>query len=186
MPGSAFVASCCRDDGSRSGSAGGRASAHARPLAAPVGRRSGRSREVSPIREPVPGCLTNCGTLAGAIVRETCANCRRIPRTASLTNYCTPTLTRDPDILRDAGKVFRDVAPRYTRDALPKLAAFRRPVLLAWSTDDVFFPYAHAEQLQEVFPDAQLAPIRDARTLVAEDQPEALAAALEDFLRATA
>lgn len=95
-------------------------------------------------------------------------------------------LTRDPRVLRDAGKVFSQVGPEHTLSALPGLAAFDRPVLLAWSVEDRFFPFEHAARLAVVFPNARVAPIADAWTLVAEDQPAALASAIEGFVTETA
>lgn len=96
--------------------------------------------------------------------------------------YVRP-LIENPGVRRDAAKVITSVAPRYTREVLPALGRFERPVLLAWAVEDRFFPFAHAEQLQGVFPKAVLKPIRDAYTLVAEDQPEELVRAVREFLR---
>jgi pimeloyl-ACP methyl ester carboxylesterase len=101
-----------------------------------------------------------------------------------LRGWLEPALS-DKDIRRDARKVVLDMVPRYTLDAAEKLAGFEGPALLAWGRDDRFFPYEHAERLAKLIPDARLVPIDDSRTFVSEDQPEALAAAMREFLAAT-
>jgi pimeloyl-ACP methyl ester carboxylesterase len=47
-------------------------------------------------------------------------------------------------------------------------------------------PPAHGRRLAEVLPDAELVEIEDSWTLIPEDQPGALAAALRSFLERTA
>ncbi len=94
--------------------------------------------------------------------------------------YMEP-MTCDRRIRRDAAKVIAGLSPHYTEAALAGLARFPRPVLLAWARDDYFFPFAHAEKLQEVFPKAEIIPIEDAHTLIAEDQPERLWRAISKF-----
>ena len=99
----------------------------------------------------------------------------------TLERYLAP-MIGDPGVRRDAAKVITKVAPRHTREVIPALRRFRRPVLLAWSREDRFFPFTHAEELAELIPDATLHPIDDAYTLAAEDQPEALASAIRGFM----
>ena len=91
----------------------------------------------------------------------------------------------DKDVRRDARKVILDMVPSHTLDAAAKLAQFKEPALLAWSREDPFFPYEHAERLAAIIPDARLVPIEDSRAFVPEDQPEVLAKAVRDFLRET-
>jgi hypothetical protein len=50
---------------------------------------------------------------------------------------------RDPAIRRDAAKFLTAVTNRYTLDAAKRFSTFERPVLVAWATDDRFFPAAH-------------------------------------------
>lgn len=86
-------------------------------------------------------------------------------------------------IRRDLHKVLRGVDPRHTLAAAEKLAAFRRPVLLAWATEDRLFPVEYARRLAASLPDATLEEIEDSYTFVPEDQPERLADAIAAFVR---
>lgn len=103
---------------------------------------------------------------------------------AVLESYVRPPI-RDPGVRRDAARAMAGASSRYLEEALPALARFDRPVLLAWATEDRFFPFAHAERLSRHFPNAVLRPIADAYTLVGEDQPEQLAAAIDELCRST-
>lgn len=71
--------------------------------------------------------------------------------------------------------------PRGTLDPAERLRAFDRPALIAWAADDRFFAPALAERLAAQLPQARLEWIEDAWTFVSEDQPERLAALLEEF-----
>ncbi len=79
-------------------------------------------------------------------------------------------------IRRDVGKFMRAVDPSVTLEAARALRHFHKPTLLAWSTDDSFFPVSLAQRLLEVLPNARLELVENARTFVQEDQPERLAA----------
>jgi pimeloyl-ACP methyl ester carboxylesterase len=94
--------------------------------------------------------------------------------------WVTPALT-DRAIRRDIAKLCRHIKPAVTLDAAAKLPAFRKPVLLAWASEDRFFPPALAERLAAVLPDARLEWIEDSYTFVSEDQPARLAALLAEF-----
>ena len=54
-------------------------------------------------------------------------------------SYVLPMLTRG-EIRRDVRRVLAGLDPKYTLDAAARLTAFDKPVLIAWSTDDRFFP----------------------------------------------
>ena len=95
-------------------------------------------------------------------------------------SYVLPALTRG-DIRRDLRKLLAGLDPRHTLDAAAKLTAFDKPVLIAWSADDRFFPPAHAERLARLIPDARLEWIEGARTFSAEDAPERLASLIAAF-----
>jgi pimeloyl-ACP methyl ester carboxylesterase len=84
-------------------------------------------------------------------------------------------------VRRDVVKVCRGIDPRYTLDAAERLRTFEPPVLLAWGTRDKFFPLAHAERLQSLFPNARLERIENARTFVPLDAPERLAELIGAF-----
>ena len=92
---------------------------------------------------------------------------------------------RDRGVRRDLTKVLKGIKPRYTLDAAAKLASFEKPVLLAWAREDRFFPFAHAERLATLLPDARLIGVDDSYSFVPEDQPHLLADAIRGFLRET-
>jgi pimeloyl-ACP methyl ester carboxylesterase len=98
-------------------------------------------------------------------------------------SFVLPVLTRR-GIRRDVRKVLGGLDPKYTLDAAARLTAFDKPVLIAWSTEDRFFPPAHAERLAKVLPNARLEWIKDARTYSPEDRPERLAELIGSFVKA--
>lgn len=89
-------------------------------------------------------------------------------------------------IRRDLRKVLRGLDAKYTLDAAARLTAVDKPVLIAWSTEDRFFPPAHAERLAKVFPNARLEWVEGARTFSTEDRPERLADLIASFARVAA
>jgi pimeloyl-ACP methyl ester carboxylesterase len=95
-------------------------------------------------------------------------------------SYVLPVLT-DGGVRRDLRKVLSGLDPKYTLDAAAKLAGFDKPVLIAWSVDDRFFPPAHAERLAKLIPNARLEWIEGARTFSPEDAPERLASLIAGF-----
>ncbi|GAB3829400.1 alpha/beta fold hydrolase [Kribbella italica] len=66
-----------------------------------------------------------------------------------------------------------------------RLSDFDRPALIVWATQDKFMPRDHGPRLAELFPQGRLVEIEDSATLIPEDQPERLAAVLEEFLAGT-
>ncbi|MFE0022278.1 alpha/beta fold hydrolase [Amycolatopsis sp. NPDC059021] len=90
---------------------------------------------------------------------------------------------RSAGIRRDLRKFLRGVDKRYTIEAAEKLREFRRPVLLAWATEDKLFPLSLAHRLLEVLPDARLTEIDDSYTFVPEDRPEKLNELIIGFAR---
>lgn len=78
-------------------------------------------------------------------------------------------------VRRDLVKFARQMHPRHTLEAAERLRSYERPVLLAWGERDKFFPLAHAERLQALFPQVRLEKIDNARTFVPLDAPERLA-----------
>jgi pimeloyl-ACP methyl ester carboxylesterase len=83
---------------------------------------------------------------------------------------------RASGIRRDLLKVLRGIDPAHTLQAAERLPAFGRPVLLAWGTEDKFFPVSEGERLAALFADARLERVAGARTFVQLDAPEQLAA----------
>jgi len=88
----------------------------------------------------------------------------------------------DAAIRRDCFKVLRDISPKHTMEAADKLPAFDHPVLVAWSSEDRFFPPAHGRRLADLMPQARFEEIADSYTFSAEDNPKALAGSIAAFL----
>ena len=89
-------------------------------------------------------------------------------------SYVLPVRWTNGGVRRDLRKLLAAFDPR-TLDAAAKLAAFDKPVLIAWSANDRFFSPAHAERLAKLIPDARLEWVEGARTFSPEDAPERLA-----------
>lgn len=86
-------------------------------------------------------------------------------------------------IRRDARKVISSVGPEHSRAAAARLrSGTGLPILLAWGAEERVFPLRNAEAYARTLPHARVAPVPDARTYVAEDNPTGLATALEAFL----
>jgi pimeloyl-ACP methyl ester carboxylesterase len=98
--------------------------------------------------------------------------------------WVRPSATR-ADIRRDLRRVLGGISSRHTLEAAERLRGFQGPVLLAWSVEDRFFPFAHAQRLAAILPRATVVPIDDAWTFSPEDQPERLASAIREFLDAS-
>jgi pimeloyl-ACP methyl ester carboxylesterase len=138
----------------------------------------------------VPGMLTGVmqGMRLAPMRRLPIAYGRLIKRDfegAPTREWVEPFLT-DRAIRRDAVKVLKGIAPKYTSEAAEKLRTFDRPVILAWGVDDRFFKLSYAERLAETIPGAKLEKIEDSYTFVPEDQPEQLAELIARFARETA
>lgn len=76
-------------------------------------------------------------------------------------------------------------APQARRDVAQlagKLPACQHPTLIAWAPEDRLMPIEHGRRLAALLPRAHLVEILDSYTLVPEDQPDALAAAIQAFL----
>jgi pimeloyl-ACP methyl ester carboxylesterase len=97
-------------------------------------------------------------------------------------SFVLPALTSGA-IGADVRRAMRGISPRFTLEAADRFGEFERPVLIAWSRDDRFFPTEHAERLASDFPNARLEWVENARTFSAEDQPERLAELIAGFVR---
>lgn len=94
--------------------------------------------------------------------------------------------TVDRNIRRDLAKYVVSVPRRAELlDIAARSAEFTHPVLIVWAIQDRMMPLAHGHRLAELFPDARLVEIDDSYTLLSEDQPKKLTAAISDFLEAT-
>lgn len=109
---------------------------------------------------------------------------RPVPK-AVMDNWFRPARV-DRAIRRDLAKYMVSVPPR---DVLlgwaDRAAAFKRPVLVAWATEDRMMPIKYGRRLAAQLPDARLVEIEDSYTLIPEDQPERLTAEILTFLRET-
>lgn len=97
-------------------------------------------------------------------------------------SYVLPLLRR-PGVAGDVRRIVRALDKRHTNEAADRLGSFKRPVLIAWSRDDRFFPADDARRLAADLPNSRLEWIDDARTFSAEDQPERLAELIAGFVR---
>jgi pimeloyl-ACP methyl ester carboxylesterase len=96
--------------------------------------------------------------------------------------YALPAI-EDDRILHDIAKAMRSASETHVQQAGKILTAtFRKPVLMAWATDDPVFPLAHARAYAAKFADAQVELIDDAFSFTPEDQPERLAALIAAFI----
>lgn len=67
-------------------------------------------------------------------------------------------------------------------EAAEALPSFDRPALVVWAVQDRMMPREHGRRLAELLPRGRLLEIDDSCTLIAEDQPEQLSAALRAFV----
>jgi pimeloyl-ACP methyl ester carboxylesterase len=81
----------------------------------------------------------------------------------------------DRRVRGDLATVVRGIAPEHTLDAAELLRGFDRPALIAWGSEDRFFPFSDAERLAATLPQSRLEQIPNARAFVQLDAPERLA-----------
>ena len=89
---------------------------------------------------------------------------------------------RSAGVRADLRRLLLAVDTRYTFEAAESLRSFDRPALVVWSEDDRLFPLEHGRRLAEFLPQGRFLTIPDSRTFVSEEQPERLAAILEEAL----
>ena len=87
----------------------------------------------------------------------------------------------DGGVRRDARRALAGVDPALLLDNTPRLREFARPVLIAWSPDDPFFPLDHGRRLAAIFPDARLVEVPGSRAFMSQDEPERLAELIRGF-----
>jgi pimeloyl-ACP methyl ester carboxylesterase len=89
-------------------------------------------------------------------------------------------------VRRDLEAYGRGIPPR---DVLLEWAernrSFGGPVLVVWAAEDRLMPAEHGRRLAALYPQGRLVTIPDSYTLVPEDQPAALTAAIRAFLSET-
>jgi pimeloyl-ACP methyl ester carboxylesterase len=97
-------------------------------------------------------------------------------------SYVLPALSSKA-VRADLRRLLAGIDSSQTLEAAERLMHFRKPALIAWSSDDRFFPPAHGERLAKLIPGAELEWIEDSRTFSAEDQPAKLAERVGRFAR---
>ena len=100
---------------------------------------------------------------------------------AVLDSYFAP-LINDAEVRGDLTRFLAQVSNRHTLEAARVFPSFRRPVLIVWGEDDIFFLTRYARRLERDFPDATLEFLPGSRAFVPEDRPERLAELIETFL----
>jgi pimeloyl-ACP methyl ester carboxylesterase len=89
----------------------------------------------------------------------------------------------DAGVRRDCIKTLKGMNKEITLGAAERFHEFAKPVLIAWGSDDKFFPIDHGRRLATLFPQGRFEEVKDSRTFVSEDQPERLGALIRDFVR---
>ncbi|WP_328303068.1 alpha/beta fold hydrolase [Actinomycetospora sp. NBC_00405] len=84
----------------------------------------------------------------------------------------------DPGVAEDLRVLTSSLHRQTSLDVGARLGEFTRPVLVAWSADDRFFPIGDAHRLVAAMPQAQLTVLEGARTYSMIDRPDALAEAV--------
>jgi pimeloyl-ACP methyl ester carboxylesterase len=99
--------------------------------------------------------------------------------------WLQPVLTQ-PGVRRDLRKYAASARKADMLAATEALRTFDRPALIVWATQDRVMPTEHGRRLAALLPRARLVEIDDSYTLLPEDQPAALAAAIRAFVAETA
>lgn len=84
---------------------------------------------------------------------------------------------------RDLGKFLRRISPLLTRRAAQHFAGYAAPVLILWSRDDRLLPLRLGQRLASDLPRARLELVTDAYTFSPLGAPEAVAQAIDRFVR---
>lgn len=95
-------------------------------------------------------------------------------------------MLKDGGVRNDAGRFMAGANNSQTLDAAKSLESFDSPALLVWASEDDVFPLKYAERLADAMPNARIAPVSDAGTFIALDQPKKVAEAIGNFVRDTA
>jgi pimeloyl-ACP methyl ester carboxylesterase len=131
----------------------------------------------------MPGGLRMLSRLAGsAAVRRVFARslAKHPVPDAVLRGWLEPLATAD--IARDLRRFCVTVPLRRRRNWSAGLVRFNKPALVVWACDDMIMPPQHGPLLAQTLPHGRLVEVADSATLVAEDQPEQLAAHLRTFV----
>jgi pimeloyl-ACP methyl ester carboxylesterase len=97
--------------------------------------------------------------------------------------WLSPPLS-DGGVRHDLRRFTASLTAETTLRAAERLPQCELPALIAWSSDDEFFPLDDAKRLAAALPDSRLEMIEGARTFSMLDRPEYLAALIDDFVKA--
>src|SRR4051812_5442952 len=86
-------------------------------------------------------------------------------------------------IRRDVVRYIRAASAAELDAASHALAAFDRPALVVWASEDRVMPPEHGRRLAELLPQGRLVEIADSYTLIPEAHPAELARAVRAFVR---
>ena len=102
---------------------------------------------------------------------------------AATARWMRPVLTQ-PAIRRDTVRVLRAAAAdkRVLIGAAERLPEFKRPVLVAWASEDRVMPPEHGRRLAGLLPEARLVEVTDSYTLIPLDQPARFAQIIREWL----
>ncbi|UJA19588.1 alpha/beta hydrolase [Thermoleophilia bacterium SCSIO 60948] len=106
------------------------------------------------------------------------------PMDPALVDSWVGPLLSDTRIARDARKLMSGASKVQTLEAAQRLRGFGRPALLVWGENDPFFRLSDAERMNAMLPDSRLVAVESARAFSPLDRPEAVAAAIGEFVRA--
>jgi pimeloyl-ACP methyl ester carboxylesterase len=95
-----------------------------------------------------------------------------------------PMLTQ-PAIRRDIEKYIRSTDRSAMIAASERLRSFQRPALVVWAAEDHVMPVEHGHRLADLLPQGTFVEIGNSYTLIPEDQPDALAKLVSDFVADT-
>jgi pimeloyl-ACP methyl ester carboxylesterase len=85
-------------------------------------------------------------------------------------------------VRRDLASLLRAVDTRHTHEAAEALPTFDKPALVLWADGDKIFPREHGRRLANLLPRARFELVKDSRTFIPEEQPEALALLVRGFM----
>jgi hypothetical protein len=92
----------------------------------------------------------------------------------------------DGQIREDLRRFTASMKQESTVRAAERLPMFTKPVLIAWSEDDAFFPLEDGQRLAATLPNSRLEVIQRSRTFSMIDQPDRLAELIGEFASAGA
>lgn len=137
-----------------------------------------------PVLKPLVRAAKIPGALRAAMQPMRTAAVRRSPLGfGSLSNGDVDHLAREwvkpalesREIFEDLREFTAGMDSELTREAAARLGEFDKPALVAWATDDAFFPVEHAHRLAAILPQGRVELIEHSRTFSMLDQPERLA-----------